>query len=403
MANQHKDRVPDETPATSSMPGARPAGSRTSVLYVRMWLEAGKRMDARPSRTRAPLLSLVEDTVRACGGVAEAENAEHVAARFPDLLSALQCARRIHWGVEGLAESFRGAAAAMLVDACDEPGRYAAPSNQDWDGADPGTIVLKPGVCEALDGVPGLSLGKKTAAGFRQWVWRSAAANANLAADEQVVLGMLREAGRGDPAVGASTPVGADASTDAATRLFTPAGAAAAGRDDAGRGDTAAAGVGKSRMPLIAGAVAVVLIAVAVIFFLTRKSPVQSADPAAQDGKPAQGTTSAAQAPVASTPAAAPTNPTTSKHKGILDSVKNALNGGTKGAPPPPVASHCDLTAEDIQRSLDRADRYMHAGDLGDARAAYQHVLGCPSAHEKAQEGLVRIQRMAAESGSPNK
>src|SRR5258708_23423156 len=68
---------------------------------------------------------------------------------------------------------------------------------------------------------------------------------------------------------------------------------------------------------------------------------------------------------------------------------------------PPPVISHCDLTEEDIQRSLVRADRYMHGGDLSNARAAYQHVLGCPSPLEKAQDGLNRIQRMAAQSGSP--
>lgn len=401
MANQHKDRVPDETVAASSVPGVQPARSRTSVLLVRMWLEAGKRMDARTSKTSAPLLSLVQDTMRASGGVADAENADHVAARFPDLLSGLQCARRIQWGVEGLAESFRGASAAMLVDACDELGRYAAPANQDWDGADPGTIVLKPGVCEALDGVPGVSLGKTTAAGCREWVWRSTAANASLAADEQVVLGMMRAAGRSDPVTGVSAPAGADATTDAATRLFTRAGPRAAGQDDRGRGDAALAGGGKSRKPLIAGAAAVVLIAVAVIFFLTRKSAVQSAAPPVQDGRPAQSATPAAQAPVGETGAVPSTNATTAKRKGILDSVKNALNGGSKSAPP--VSSHCDLTAEDIQRSLDRADRYMHAGDLADARAAYQHVLGCPSSHEKAQEGLVRIQRMAAQSGSPNR
>jgi hypothetical protein len=69
---------------------------------------------------------------------------------------------------------------------------------------------------------------------------------------------------------------------------------------------------------------------------------------------------------------------------------------------PAPAAVHCDLTEEEIQRTLARADRYSHAGDLDDARAAYQHVLSCPSAHERAQEGLIRIQRMAAQKGSPD-
>ena len=40
----------------------------------------------------------------------------------------------------------------------------------------------------------------------------------------------------------------------------------------------------------------------------------------------------------------------------------------------------------------------MYAGKLAEAQAAYQRVVGCASAHEKALEGLQRVkQRMAAQ------
>ena len=59
----------------------------------------------------------------------------------------------------------------------------------------------------------------------------------------------------------------------------------------------------------------------------------------------------------------------------------------------------CDLTEAEIPRTLDRAEKNMYAGKLDEALAAYQRVLGCPSAHEKALEGMQRVkQRIAAQS-----
>ena len=398
MANDDKDRVPDETLAPSLLPGMRGAGLPPGVLLVRPWAAAGKRLDCRVSKSSTPLLGVVLDVLTSSGGVPGAENAEYLAASFPDLVTGLQCARRIQWALEGLTESeaFRGAAAAMLMAACDESGRYAAPSDQDWIGVDPGKVVLKPEVFEALDGVPGIALGGATAAGLREWVWKSAAGHADFAADEQVVQEMLRAAGQSDPA-----PV-ADGAGDAPTRMFTHAAAVAARTDDA---QPAAAGLPflKSKA-MVAGAAAALLIVVAVVFFLTRKAPVQSAAPTQTPAvAPAAGSMPSTAAPAATGPATeAHANPATSpqKHTKLGDLFKKGPTPDK--TTPAPVVSRCDLSEEEIQRSLTRADRYMHDGDLADARAAYQHVLGCSSAHERAQAGLVRIQRMAAQSGSPN-
>jgi hypothetical protein len=67
------------------------------------------------------------------------------------------------------------------------------------------------------------------------------------------------------------------------------------------------------------------------------------------------------------------------------------------------VNDSCDMNEADIQRSLSRAENYMHAGRLSDAQAAFQSVLGCASSREKAQDGLQRVkQRMQAQDLSPD-
>jgi hypothetical protein len=142
------------------------------------------------------------------------------------------------------------------------------------------------------------------------------------------------------------------------------------------------------------------------IFFLTRKSPVQSAAPTAgQEAHPGQVAAPAGPSPavVQNQPAHASAPSAPSKHSKLGDMLnKLKPGGGDQKTVPTVAAAHCDLTEEDIQRSLARADRYMDNGDLADARAAYQHVQGCPSVHDRAQAGLERIRKMEALNGAPN-
>lgn len=413
MANQDKDRVSEETLAPSAAAGFAETGPRPGVLAVRLWSAAGKRIDCRAAKSVPPLLGLVRDLVRASGGVIGSENADSVSASFSDVVTGLQCARRIQWAVEGLTEydPFRGAAAAILLDAGNSGQRLASISSEDWGAADPGSIqgkiLLRGGASEALEGVPGVTLGQATTGGWREWAWKSGPANASFATDEQTVLGMLRAAGRADPAAAVAVPNSADNSAAAQTRVFGSASASISARELATSGSGAetgtSAGAGKGlRIPMVAGAVAVLLIAVAVVFFLTRRSPVQSATPSTPPAGQRAAPPTQVPAIVPNPPghANAPNPP--SKHMKLSDVLKKLAPADQKATTPPPVTSRCDLTEEDIQRSLARADRYMHDGDLDEARAAYQHVLGCSTAHERAQEGLIRIQKMAAQNGSPN-
>jgi len=413
MLNRDKDRVSDETlvytPASGfGRSGPSQFGPREGILFVRLWSAAGKRLDCRPTRHSGPLLNLVLDVIRSSAGTQEAGSAEFVSARFPDIFSGLQCGRRIQWTVEGLTEheSFRSAAAAILIDAGDSSHQHQGPSGQDWEAATPGKILLKSSVCEVLEGVPGVSLEGITAGGWRNWSWKAIEPDTSFSADEQVVGRIIQADGRIDPGTvalsTAQTPARSTSASPAAANRPTAASSSTDIDDGAAKHSSLL------RIPMVAGAVGVLLIAVVLIFLLTRKTTVQSATPGAVSGsspasvsgsQPAQNTPHASSPSTVAPPVVAERpaqTPASSKHardkKAAVPELKPA---------PAPVIVHCDLTEEDIQRSLARADRYMHAGDLADARAAYQHVLGCPSARERAQEGLNRIQRMAAQNGSP--
>jgi len=397
MVNQDKDRVPGETLTYSSMPELPQSASRPSVLTVRLWSAASRRLDCRTSKNNSPILCLVLDLIRSSGGIPGLENTDSLSAGFPDLRSGLLCARRIQWAVEGLTEfdSFRGAAAAILVDSGDETRQASGPGGQDW-GGDPGNILLSRSICELVDGLPGVALGETTAAGCRNWSWRTTEPNASFAVDEQAVLGMIRASGRSDPGTYNSNPSVPAPTTGVSTReVFNQPGLYQERIDDTGNQARPPKAGGTSRLPILIGAAAVLVIGVvALVFALSHKAPVQSATPSspppAPEAQPAQPPPPTKKAPAKTTSS----SKKPSKAEPKVDSKPPV-------PVPPPVISHCDLTEEDIQRSLVRADRYMHGGDLSDARAAYQHVLGCPSAREKAQDGLNRIQRMAAQNGSP--
>jgi hypothetical protein len=399
MLNQDKDRVPDEMGTHSSMPGLPQEASRPGVLLIRLWSTASRKLDCRPSKSNSPLLSLVLDLIRSSGGRSGTESADSLSASFPDVRAGMLCARRIQWATEGLTEydAFRGAAAAILVDSANGSAQASGPANQPWE-VDPGKIVVARSVCELIDGLPGVALGEATADGRSEWSWKTSHANASYATDEQAVLGMIQAAGRSDPGSSATQAETTTAPARASSRespsrespngeFGNPAAPSLGRHEDTGRETSPRTGK-SSRMPILIGSGAVLVIGVvALLFAFTRKAPVQSAVPSA----PAP--VSEAQ-PVEPAPKQAPAKTAPAAKKPAKVEVRPAV--------PTPVVSHCDLTDQEIQRSLARADLYLHGGDLSNARATYQHVLGCPSAHEKAQDGLNRIQRMAAQNGNPN-
>jgi hypothetical protein len=392
MAKHDKDRVPGETLADSSAPGPRTPEVRSSVVGVCLWTAGPKRLDCRPSRNNSPLLGLVLDLIRSSGGLPKPENPDLLSAGFSDIASGLLCARRIQWAIEGLAEyePFKGAVATILVDQATENPNREWPPNLGRDFSSHGRILLSPSLTEILEGQPSVALEAATAEGFRSWPWKTSNLTATSAKDEKAVLEIIQAAGRTDPSAFKAPPAVPQPLASVPVRDAQVGQRRPADRVDETRDESVSSGAGKSsRMPILVGAAAVLLVGIAFLFFFLHKSPVQSATPV-QTAAPVSVTPTPEARPVKAEP-----HP---KQVPARDSLTSKKTAKDEPLPPSlkPAESHCDLTAEEIQRSLNRAELYMHGGDLPSARAAFQHVLGCPSAREKAQEGLNRIQRMAA-------
>ena len=407
MAEGEKDRVADGTLARSSMPDSHPAGLRPGALFVRLWTAVPKRLDCRHAKNTPPLLSLVLDLIRSSGGISGPDHPDFVSANFPDVRSGMLCARRIQWAIEGLSEfePFGSAAAAIVVDDGGQGGAAAL------EGADPGKILLGLSICEVVEGLPGMALGDFRADGRRELSWKSSQLNVDPGADEQAVLAMIQAAGRQDPAPPIALPLHAARVTGRGRVTWetaTPVAANVAMADDDADGP-ALTSDDKSRMPIFMGAGALLLAVIALVLFLGHKAPQKNTAPQPSTA-PAQSIAPADTAPISEarggtkSPAGKQTSakPALNQKKAAKAEAKLEPKVETPSLPQPAAPTHCDLTEQDIQRALARADNYMHGGDLPSARAAYQHVLGCPSAHEKAQQGLTRIQRMAAQNGSPD-
>lgn len=391
MAKHDKDRVPGETLADSSATRPRVLVGKSSVVGVCLWTAGPKRLDCRPTKNHSPLLGLVLDLIRSTGGLPKPENSDFVSAGFSDVPSGLLCARRIQWAVEGLAEfePFKGAVTTVLVDHAAETPNHEWPLSLGREFTSHGRILLSPSLVEFVEGQPGVALEAATSEGFRSWSWKTSNPAATSARDEQAVLEMIQAAGRADPSAFKAPSAAPQPSATVPVRGTPIVQRRPAERVDETRDESESSPAGKSsRMPILIGSAAAFLVVIALLFFFLHKSPVQSANPVQ----------TAPQGSVAPTQESRQVKPEPhTRQTAAKDSSTQKKTAKDELLPPPkPAESHCDLTAEEITRSLNRAELYMHGGDLPSARAAFQHVLGCPSAREKAQEGLSRIQRMAA-------
>jgi hypothetical protein len=405
--------VPSETLAYATAPGLRPSEAGQCVLSVCLWGEAPKRLDCRSGKNGSPLLAMALDVIRSSGGLPGTEQQDLLSASFPDIKSGLLSARRIQWALEGLAEydPYKSTMASVLVDYEDGLARPGGPLNREWalsldrQTGSRGKIFLSQRVSDAVEGLPSLSLEDSPLVGFRSWTWKAAQPPASFAADEQAVMGMIHAAGRGDPVVLTSPRPLPPPPPSAPVHDFRPVQTATLGRPDPPSYAAESPSAGKSlRIPILAGSAAVVVIGVALVFFLGHKTPRLNGTPA-QAVTPAQNASPGSALPAQAARQAKQGQPEPHHKPSLLERLepKKIAKEEPAVAPPPPVVeAHCDLTDEDIQRSLARADRYMHDGDLSDAKAAYLHVLNCPASRAKAQDGLSRIQRMAAQNGSPN-
>jgi hypothetical protein len=240
---------------------------------------------------------------------------------------------------------------------------------------------------------------------WRELQWQPQAGPSSFEADEQSVLGLIRALGRQDPC--AESPGLAPAETPAPSAPAIATTGVYEAPASLGRSftDPEAPPFWKKPWVLVsAGAVVLVLLAAAIIPAMVSgnhpKAPVP--DATTQTAPPtAPPSTSSPVAPSNAAAPAVPEKPRDQKPAAKPGKQPKAPASpvAINEPPPKPAPASCDLTEGEIPRSLNRAESLMFAGKLEESQDAYQRLVGCPSAHEKALEGLRLVkQRMATQS-----
>lgn len=404
MANLPQDGVPDatlESVSASAREGTaengRGPGLRNIILAVRLRTRDSVGAQADISWAGdSPAAALCTDVISASSGAPESPQGAVLRSRFFSLQSALLTVRRLQWAVKGLEESAGTSeiTALMAIYSPNDAGAGAVASL--LEKCAPGQVLIGSSLAEAVQQLPNADLGGTRPGDWREFLWRTAETPPSLEKDEESLLGLIRALGREDP-VG-SVPEAARSTT------ATPVFSAAELSEGLGRSHVEPEPVPvftRFKWLIVGGAVAVVvLIAALVIPGMVSGNRGKSATQVPE--APAK------TAPASPQPAAVPPSPAASEKpresRQLSRSAKLAkaevkAGPNTEAAAPKVPAGTCDLTEADIPRSLNRAESYMYAGKLAEAQAMFQRVLGCPSAHDKALEGLQRVrQRMAAQS-----
>jgi len=380
-----------------------PAAARSIILSVRLRTRNGGGFASDVSWAgESPAVALSLDLLSASGGAAEPPHGLVLSARFVHFQSALLTARRLQWALQGLAESAGSnpTAAVIAIHAVDDPAsagmatalERVSPS-ADLVGS---SILLCGGIAGAVQQLPGVLLRETGDANWCELVWKGAEAPSSFSADEQSVLGLIRALGREDPC---PSPPEARIAIPVANRVTAPVEAPAV-LEQSRADDEPGSAWAKFKWLIVGGAAAALVLVVMLVISMGShsKAPVQNSDPSKTAGPvaPANPTPNPPAPPVSEKPHEAKPSPKSTKQ------ARNAQPDSQLKAEPPaqkPVTGPCDLTEAEIPRSLTRAENLMYAGKLEEAQAAYQRVLGCPSAHEQAAQGLQRVkQRMAAQS-----
>jgi hypothetical protein len=411
MANLRQDRVPGPTLSRPSAPASEgPAvnghGAATGGVALSLLLRAVDSSGANPAvsfNADSPSAVLVIDVIAASGGAPDVPHGATITARFPHLQSALLAARRLQWALEGLAESSRSSAAASMAIHSVEDGLIDSAASA-LDAASPAQVLLSERLAPAVQHLPGLALRPSTGGSWRQLEWHSPSEPASFAADEQSVLELMRTLGREDPLAVPDVPPAPAVTASTASH-----------RPDTGLGRTISepeeiqTPLWKKPWLLVsAGAVVLAIIAVLIIRGMSPAPNSQAAPPDSSSKTPAASSSTAptvVEKPSASKPPAAkPTaKPVKQGRTEPQTPPKTETEAETPKLPaPPPPAGSCNLNEAEIPLSLQRAARLMSAGKLPEAQDAYQRLVGCPSAREKAAEGLRLVKQRMGFQGSSN-
>ena len=413
MANLRQDQVPRPTfPQASARAGAASAvngrpptpGNFVLSLRLRMTDSSGTASDVSfpfDSPSASPAAALAADVMRASGGDTGAPIGPILTTRFSNLQSALLAARRLHWAIQGITEAGPTVTAAMAIHSTEDEVSSAAPA---LETAAPGRVLLSMSIASAIQQLPGLLLLPPSGGEWRELEWQSPAAK-DLAADEQSILGLIRALGREDPLASVTAPPPPVSNLPDQAAIYQPP--SGLGRSVLGEPEAAAVPLWKKPWAVIGAAAALLaLVAVLLIRSLTNGPNPHAAVPEATHpvAPPPASPTPAGPAPAGPAAATQDKPPVSKPAKPSRQGKSASATTEARTEPPAPKlpTGSCGLTETEIPLSLQRAGRLMSAGKLSEAQDAYQRLAGCPSARERALEGLRTVHQRLAAQGSPN-
>lgn len=380
-----------------------PAAPRGIVLSICLrTLDSSGSLAAVSWASEAPATALAVDIITASGGAPDVLQGMVLPSRFFNAQSALLAARRLQWALEGLAETTRSSVTASIaIYAPEDPAAASGPPT--LESLAPGQVLLSSQIAAAVHQLPGVVMNPSLNGNWRALQWQSQRAPASLAVDEQSVLGLIRTLGREDPCPALPEPAPAaqiPVVTSTPTGIKeTPGGL---GRSVL---EPEAQPLWKKPWIMVSAAAAVVVLAAALVI------PAMVSGNHAKTPAPAAAPTTVSPP---TQPVTTPLNPvepmTSAKPREQKPPVQPGKRPRTDAKPPAvselqpqakPSPGSCNLTEGEIPRSLARAQSLMYAGKLEAAQDAFQRLVGCPSARDKAAEGLRLVKlRIAAQSSS---
>jgi hypothetical protein len=402
MLNLNDDRTSDQTLVDFSAPERSRVSVAGAVLSIRVCTGKGDQIfNAAGDGSSANCL--VSDVIRGSGGVPRPGRGRMLIADFPDVQAAVLAARRLQWALEGLAEyeTCKEGAAAILVqstgEASDEGLVYRT-----LELAQAGKILLSRSVYGYVDGLPGLTLGGSANEDWHDLSWRGGSDDASsFAADERSVLQLIRAAGHTDPGYGKSN-VPASRPTPPPVKQESRESREAEAHETVirPRFDREPPIEGSKKRPviLIAGAMVICLVGLAIYFLRPKplEEPFIPHPPSTSTtaSPPPKGLPSNTQPSGPTPPAATSTTPTPSDSGQKLPAQAGSESSGNQlpavpvDKPASPAKGTCEVNERNVEGILSRADSLMHQGQLDQAKSYYLSVLGCSSAHARAQAGI---------------
>jgi hypothetical protein len=297
----------------------------------------------------------------------------------------------------------------MLIRSAEDPAGGSVQAV--LENAAPGQILLSSGIAESVNQLPNVTVRKAAQGDWSEMLWRSSEKDAGSAADEQSVLHLIRELGREDPL--ASQPQAPVSARAQAPTAQTPASPMTTGSFTSGRSylEDEPAPAGRNKKWIIIGGAAAALVIAGILIIpgmvsgkhaTTQPPPSPPSPPPSSKSVEPETPSTPANPPSetgnssATTTSGSSLKPGRSSGTGSSTRPKTDANLDGRGQP----AGHCDLTDAEIPRALDRADSNLHAGKLSEAQAGYESLLKCPSARQRAADGLQRVKQRRAAGNS---